>query len=305
MRRFALIFALACSLLVMAIPSKPDPIRYCCDYAGLLTGVQQDSLENLLWQLRTDFGHEMVVVTTTDLEDMKPAIYAYYIGQTWGVGDKKRDDGIVILLKPRTDTPGALFIAPGRGLEGTLTDITCNRIATDYVKPYLLEEDWFTALKTAALHAMLATLDDDDALGANDNENDALRANANADANADEMSESKIKMLLWGGVLLLLFLIWAIPSFLLWLADQFRRCPHCGHRRGRVVAEKAANSSHAGYYKRRKDCVCAHCGRKFTIYEEMARSRSHRHSSDSSSSSSSSSSYGGGSFSGGGSGTRY
>lgn len=127
------------------------------------------------------------------------------------------------------------------------------------------------------------------------------------------MSETCLKIVLWSAFLLLVFLVWAIPSFILWLFEQFHRCPHCGHRRGRLVSEKMVRGATlATSGKRRKDCRCAHCGKTFVIYEDTGRRYGHYHSGGRSGGSSgggyaggSGGSYGGGSTSGGGAGGKY
>ena len=48
------------------------------------------------------------------------------IGNTWAVGQKKYNNGMVILIKPKIGgEKGEAFIATGYGLEGKLPDIIC------------------------------------------------------------------------------------------------------------------------------------------------------------------------------------
>ena len=50
---------------------------------------------------------------------------AFRIGEEWGVGSDRFDNGIVMLIKPKTATSaGELFIATGYGLEGAIPDAT-------------------------------------------------------------------------------------------------------------------------------------------------------------------------------------
>lgn len=120
------------------------------------------------------------------------------------------------------------------------------------------------------------------------------------------MSESALEVFLWGCVILFLFLLWAIPTFVFWLIDQFHRCPKCGKLRGRKVSERITTSpTRATDGKRRKDCVCSNCGHHFVVYEVVPRMSGHSRRSSRGSSSANgagSSTYGGGSSAGGGAG---
>ena len=71
-----------------------------------------------------------------DLQGLDPADYTSRIGEKWGVGQKDKDNGIVVLVKPKTaNSEGEVFISAGYGLEGAVPDIAANRIVNNEIIP--------------------------------------------------------------------------------------------------------------------------------------------------------------------------
>ena len=123
------------------VPPRPNPPRLVNDLAGVLgdTHAMEESLE--AFAIRT--SNQIVVVTLNDLGTYDKAMMAYQIGQQWGVGGSKNNNGIVVLIKPKTpDSKGEAFIAPGYGLEGGLTDAFCTRVVNREMIPHFKENDY-------------------------------------------------------------------------------------------------------------------------------------------------------------------
>jgi uncharacterized protein len=114
---------------ISAIPEKPNPERWVNDYTGLFTAGQLQALEQKLKAFSNETTTQIAVVVVDDLEGEDKAMYAYEIGEKWGVGNAKFNNGIVVLLKPKTTASrGEVFIAPGYGLEGIIPDAIAKRI---------------------------------------------------------------------------------------------------------------------------------------------------------------------------------
>lgn len=121
------------------IPPAPDPPRLVNDFTGTLTQQQQAELEEKLLRYHdtTSTQITVVVVSTTDGED--PAQYAYQLGETWGVGQRKYNNGVVLLV---AKDDRAVEIATGYGVEGALPDALCKRIIEDEIIPRFKEGDY-------------------------------------------------------------------------------------------------------------------------------------------------------------------
>lgn len=126
-----------------------SPPRLVNDYAHLFSGAQSQALEDSLAAFDRATSTQITVVTVSDLDGYPASEYATRILEKWGVGQKDKDNGVVMLLKPRNRYGGGeVFIAVGYGLEGALPDITAGRIIDNEMIPYLrgTDPDYFRAV---------------------------------------------------------------------------------------------------------------------------------------------------------------
>lgn len=124
------------------IPSPANPPRLVNDFAGILDQ-SAAGLERLLRAFNDSTSNQITIVTVSDLGNYDPAQFAYEIGEQWGVGNRKYDNGIVILIKPKTENGnGQAYIAVGYGLEGAIPDAVCKRIVEDEMIPFFKQDDY-------------------------------------------------------------------------------------------------------------------------------------------------------------------
>lgn len=148
-RVFTFIVALAFTASAFAIPSRPSPERLVNDLAGTFTSRQAEELERVLVAFDDSTSNQIAVVTVKDLEGYEPAEYATRIGLDWGVGSEKFDNGIVILVKPKDNTAGKVFIAIGYGLEGAIPDAYAKRIINEVMIPHFRNDDYYGGVAEA------------------------------------------------------------------------------------------------------------------------------------------------------------
>lgn len=137
------------SSLMAQVPEKPNPPRLVNDLAGIFTPQQRQVLEDSLAMFSRKTSNQIVIVTLPTLDGMDPNQMATEIGQSWGVGGKKFDNGLVMLIKPKNQTKGEVYIAPGYGLEGALPDITCSEIIQDQMLPYFRKNNYYGGVVNA------------------------------------------------------------------------------------------------------------------------------------------------------------
>lgn len=125
-----LFFILLFSISFAAIPNYSD--FYVNDFADVLSTEQENELTTILSSLVIDTTAEVVVVTVNSLEGESPIDYATKIGQTWGVGKKDTDNGLVILY---AKLENKIAVATGYGLEGILPDSKVGRILDEQYVP--------------------------------------------------------------------------------------------------------------------------------------------------------------------------
>lgn len=140
----AIVAALLLPIVATAqIPDPPTVPTLVNDFAQLLSRTQKADLEHRLVAYDDSTSTQITVITVNDLEGLPIAEYAQQLGEKWGVGAKGKDNGVVLIVKPKTrDSSGEAFIAPGYGLEGALPDITCRHIVTDRMIPLFKENDY-------------------------------------------------------------------------------------------------------------------------------------------------------------------
>lgn len=132
---FSIITVFIClvSTVVAQIPDRPVPPRLVNDFANILSRDEINHLEDTLVGFANRTSTQIVVVIVPDLEGYDPGDFAFKLGEKWGVGQKDKNNGIVVLVKPKqANSKGQVFIATGYGLEGVLPDAIVNSTVVDY-----------------------------------------------------------------------------------------------------------------------------------------------------------------------------
>ncbi len=143
-----LLFLFTSALAFAEIPERPNPPRLVNDFANVLSQEEYSRLESTLEQFARETSTQIVVVSVNDLEDYEPYDYATRLGERWGVGQQGKDNGIIILLKPKTaSSNGQIFVATGYGMEGVLPDAIVNRtVVNNEMIPHFKENDYYKGL---------------------------------------------------------------------------------------------------------------------------------------------------------------
>lgn len=155
--KYALFFtSLWLGVCLMAIPPKPNPPRLVNDLADVFTPRQEQALERVLVDFNDSTGTQILVLTVKDLEGTDPASYAFEVGNTWKVGNKAFDNGVVVLVKPKygANDRGHAFIATGYGLEGVIPDAVANRIVDIEMIPFFKQEKYPEGIYKAVVTLM-------------------------------------------------------------------------------------------------------------------------------------------------------
>lgn len=126
------------------------PYRLVNDFANIFTDSQKADLEQILKSYNDSTSTQIYVVSVDDLEGYAASDYAIKLGEKWGIGQKGKDNGAVILIKPRKgNSRGDVFIAVGYGLEEKLNDARIGRIIDNDMLPYFKTDDYYTGVKDA------------------------------------------------------------------------------------------------------------------------------------------------------------
>ncbi len=99
---YSLVFILlAFNAWAQNIPPKPNPPRLVNDYTNTLSDYEIRKLENKLVTFYDTTSNQIAVVFVNSLDGYEPYSYAQLIGQKWGVGGSKFNNGLLFLLNPK------------------------------------------------------------------------------------------------------------------------------------------------------------------------------------------------------------
>ena len=147
---FLLWGAMLPTLLAQQFPEPMQPARLVNDFAGVFTSGEQQQLEQKLVGFDRTSSTQITVVTVDDLQGLDRADYAARLFDRWGIGGAGKDNGILILVKPKTAaSDGQVFISVGYGLEGVVPDALAGRIVDYDILPSFREGDYYGGIDRA------------------------------------------------------------------------------------------------------------------------------------------------------------
>ena len=153
-----LIVQVTAGLSAQEIPEPMVPYRLVNDFAGIFSSAENEALEQKLLAYHDSTSTQLYVVTVSDLGGYPASDYAFRLGEKWGIGQKSKNNGAVILIKPKTDSSrGQAFIASGYGLEARINDAYAGRIVRNVMIPYFAENDYFGGVN-GAIDELIARL---------------------------------------------------------------------------------------------------------------------------------------------------
>jgi uncharacterized protein len=135
---------------------KIRPTSYVTDQAGVI-GVETDArLEALCTELEQKTGAQLAIVTVSSLEGESVEIYAADLFKQLGVGSKRENRGVLLLVAPNERK---YRIEVGYGLEPVINDARAGDAGRAMV-PFLRQGDYSKAVETAAWQLAKYVADD-------------------------------------------------------------------------------------------------------------------------------------------------
>jgi len=116
------------------------------DYAGLLTPAEKNSLEARCRLLRQRTGAQLAVVTIKSLEGGQIDDFAVKLFKQWGVGEKDKKNGILLLVAV---ADRKIRIEVGYGLEPIIPDALAGRIIDHQIRPRFRNQQYAAGLSEA------------------------------------------------------------------------------------------------------------------------------------------------------------
>jgi len=115
-----------------AEPEYPDSIGYVNDFAGILSPETKLKLNRLIVDLEKQTTAQVAVATVESISPETVETYTNKLFEKWGVGQKEKDNGVLILVAVKERKT---WIEVGYGLEGAIPDAHASRIYRDIMVP--------------------------------------------------------------------------------------------------------------------------------------------------------------------------
>src|SRR3954468_18478692 len=140
MRLLAGLFAFFCLVTpVLAAPTFPALTGRVIDNANILSDSTEFDLNNKLAALENKTSRQLVVVTLPSLQGYEISDYGYQLGRSWGIGQAKLNNGILLIVGP---TEHKVRIEVGYGLEPIMTDAFSSVIIQTQILPKFRSGDF-------------------------------------------------------------------------------------------------------------------------------------------------------------------
>ena len=121
------------------------------DYARILSAETNQRLTTKLAAYEQTTGHQLAILTVPSLDGDPIEDFGIRVVESWKLGKKDRDDGILMLIASRDRK---MRIEVGYGLEGDLPDAAAGQIVRDLMAPHFKRGDYDTGV-AAAVDAIL------------------------------------------------------------------------------------------------------------------------------------------------------
>lgn len=123
----------------------PLPVGYVNDFEKVFSTKQKKCLEKIIDKHRKETTNQIVIVTVDSINPYTSVPeYTLDLFNTWGVGTKEKNNGIVILFGKKIRQ---ISITVGLGLEKQLSNEECQQIINKLIVPEFKKDDYFTGIR--------------------------------------------------------------------------------------------------------------------------------------------------------------
>jgi uncharacterized protein len=144
---------LTCSL-AWSQQFPPKPSTLVADFTNTLNDSQKEQLERKLVAFDDSTSTQVAVVLIKSVGDYDINEYGTMLGRNWGIGQKGKNNGILVLVAVGDHK---ISIQTGYGAEGALPDAITNKIIEEDIKPHFRQSDYYGGLDLATDHIIQYT----------------------------------------------------------------------------------------------------------------------------------------------------
>ncbi len=140
-----LIIIIFSSLFSLEVPRLKGRVN---DYANILISGDEANLENLLKQIEEKTSSQIALLTIPSLEGEALEAYSIKVADQWGLGQKDRDNGILLLVAMQEKQ---LRLEVGYGLEPLITDAKSGYIIREIIVPEFKKGNYYQGIASGLL----------------------------------------------------------------------------------------------------------------------------------------------------------
>ena len=116
------------------------------DFANVISAAEESQLAAVLTELQQKTGAQVAVVTLPSLDGGQIDDFSIRLAERWGMGQKGKDNGVLLLGAINERRGNRLRIEVGYGLEGVINDAAAGRILDQYVVPAWNQRQYGSAI---------------------------------------------------------------------------------------------------------------------------------------------------------------
>jgi uncharacterized protein len=144
LKKLILLFSLfLCGYLAFAQDFPPKSSTLVTDYTNTLSAGDKQKLEDKLVAFNDTSSTQIAVVLIKSVGDYDINEYGAGLGRKWGIGQKGKNNGILVLVAVNDHK---LSIQTGYGAEGALPDIITQQIRLKDMNPRFKQGDFYGGL---------------------------------------------------------------------------------------------------------------------------------------------------------------
>ncbi len=138
------LLTMSTGLTVHALDVPPKPTASpVIDQTDTLSSEQRAQLEQKIAAEQSSTGNQIAILMIPSLEGEVLEDYSIKVARGWGVGQKERDSGVLLLV---VKNDRQVRIEVGYGLEGALPDIRAGQIVRDRIIPEFRQGKYFEGI---------------------------------------------------------------------------------------------------------------------------------------------------------------
>jgi len=145
-RLLPVLLLLSTWLQAQEVLPRPNPPRLVTDAAGVLSESEKQTLEQKLVAIDDSSSNQIAVVIINTLNDRPIEEYATKLFRDWGIGNKKTNNGVLLLI---AINDRKIRIETGYGLEGAIPDITADEIIRKELAPAFRQKNYYQGIDQA------------------------------------------------------------------------------------------------------------------------------------------------------------